>query len=202
MGYKDYTGEKFGQLTAIKFNRRENKHTYWDYKCDCGNIKTMRADGPVSGKVKGCGCLGETHGETKNYAQSKLYRLWVDMKRRCYCTTYKRYKDWGGRGIKVNYEWAKDFLIFKAWALNNGFKEGLSVDRIDNDGDYSPNNCRFATSAEQARNRRSNKIDMDIANRMRDYSVIYNWSNRQIANVFNVKIGMVQDVINERCWAN
>ena len=87
-----------------------------------------------------------------------LYGIWHSMKQRCFCETDNAYKWYGARGIGMVQEWVDDFSVFETWALSNGYDRGLSIDRMDNDGDYAPNNCRWATPVEQNRNRRGNRI--------------------------------------------
>lgn len=94
------------------------------------------------------------------HRDSKLYMVWNDMKQRCYNSNNSAYKYYGGRGIKIAKEWEKDFEWFYMWAMENGYKEGLTIDRIDNDGDYSPQNCRWITMKEQNINK-SNNIKID-----------------------------------------
>lgn len=87
----------------------------------------------------------------------RLYRIWMAMRARCMCKNLKTYKRYGGRGIKICDEW-NDYLVFKEWALSNGYSDHLSIDRINNDGNYEPSNCRWATNKEQANNKRNNHI--------------------------------------------
>lgn len=89
---------------------------------------------------------------------TRLYRTWLHIKTRCYNQKYSRYKDYGGRGIKVCDEWRNDFMNFYNWSMKNGYKENLTIDRIDNDKGYSPSNCRWQTNKQQCRNRRNNKM--------------------------------------------
>lgn len=111
------------------------------------------------GSTRSCGCLKrETSAKrfrTHGFSNSKLHGVWATMKARCYNDTQDSYKFYGGRGIKVCDEWREDFVPFLNWAMENGYEEGLSLDRIDPEVDYGPDNCRWATSKQQARNKRN-----------------------------------------------
>lgn len=147
-------GKQFGKLTAIKpTKKRENGSIVWLCRCNCGNLVEVRANKLKPENVKSCGCLhGEKvkkHGES--HPQTRLYRIWQCMKVRCYTPSRKCYYLYGGKGIKVYSEWKNDYLAFKKWALANGYQDHLTIDRINNDGDYSPNNCQWLTLEENAR---------------------------------------------------
>ena len=146
-------GERFNFLTAIKFSHIENKHLYWIFKCDCGKEKTILVDSVKRGSSKSCGCLMK-HGNNFKHGMYKTgtYECWINMKKRCLNKNYSRYKDWGGRGIKVCPRWMK----FENFLEDIGERPiGKSLDRIENDKGYYKSNCRYATPKEQANNRRS-----------------------------------------------
>lgn len=148
------------------------KDIKWICRCDCGNIKHVRQTNLLrkdSGSTKACGCQRNKaqleshykHGEAAKDNLSRLYRTWSDMKTRCYNPKCKCYPNYGGRGIRVCDEWIDDFIAFKTWAENNGYNANLnakqnSIDRIDVNGDYCPENCRWITWKEQCYNRRTN----------------------------------------------
>lgn len=165
--FLDLTGQRFGRLEVISFSRDIKSGTrnrkYWNCVCDCGNAKEVRTDSLTSGNVKSCGCikkeqdainLTSEYGFKPKYKiqNRRLYQCWRGMKRRCFDAKDKRYYRYGGRGITVCNEWL-DYDIFAKWALNNGYREDLTIDRINNDGNYEPSNCKWSTHKEQALNR-------------------------------------------------
>ena len=157
----DLTGKQFGRLTVKKESGRDK----WGNKmylclCSCGNEKVVAGRNLVTGTTSSCGCKAKEnyifHGLSYlNDKTKRLYNVWWNMKERCYNKNSISYKYYGGRGIKVYSTWREDFITFYLWAVTNGYKEGLQLDRIDNDGNYYPGNCKFSTREEQARNRQN-----------------------------------------------
>lgn len=162
MKYINEIGNKYGRWNVVGKAVVTGKYTNWIRECACGVKKEVRGSHLRSGKTNSCGCLSLenlavsriTHG----FSNHPLYKKWSSLKERCYRPENNRYASYGARGIQVCDSWKNDANAFIVWCLENGYKEGLQIDRIDNDGDYCPSNCRFVTQKENSRNKTTNRI--------------------------------------------
>lgn len=157
----DLTGQRFGRLTVI--SRSENlkdSHAKWLCECDCGQQTAVLGKSLRKGLTKSCGCIQKeilsTNRKTHGDSGTKLYKIWASMKQRTVNMNSKAYKNYGERGITVCDEWLNSFESFKAWAIESGYAENLSIDRIDNEKGYFPENCRWTDLNTQANNKRTN----------------------------------------------
>lgn len=158
MAFIDITGNTYNQLTVIKEVLPRTKPTKWVCQCSCGNIKEVIGASLKNGSTKSCGCLHiETNKKqfTKHGDYSdKLYLVYRAIIQRCTNPNHSAFNYYGGRGISISHEW-NEYPAFKEWALTHGYKNGLSLDRQDNNKGYSPSNCCWVNSVQQSRNRRA-----------------------------------------------
>lgn len=158
-------GERYGKLVVMEeaesiYSKTGKMIRRWKCKCDCGNITIVRHGDLRNGSTVSCGCYNyekESAAKTHGYSRTKLGNVFEGMKQRCNNPKNKNYEKYGGRGIKICTEWLNDPKKFFDWAIKNGYKEGLSIDRIDVNGNYEPDNCRWADNETQCLNQRLRK---------------------------------------------
>ena len=159
-----WLGKKYNSLTVIAFERvKRGRTTSWNWivRCDCGTLKSVSPYRVLNGNTVSCGChrsrqTVEYNKKAKvkhNGRNTRLYHIWHGMKQRCFSSYSHDYKNYGGRGITVYEEWKNDFSLFRDWSLENGYSDSLSIDRIDVNGNYCPENCRWVDNKTQNRNR-------------------------------------------------
>lgn len=162
--YHDYTGEKIGNLTVIKrIGVNKSGQPLYDCVCDCGNKVQVTSKRLKGSKKLSCGCIPLVHG----FRYERLYGVWSDIKSRCYNSNANGYEYYGGRGIKVCDEWRDNYKNFRDWAYSNGYNENAdrgqcTIDRINVNGNYEPNNCRWVNMKIQRENQRPRKLNKKI----------------------------------------
>ena len=194
----DITGQKKGRLTAIRYTGRNTKtghNAIWLFRCDCGNYVERPRVMLNYSKTPSCGCYVKDHASQLNKTHGgrneRLYLVWMDMRRRCYDEKDANYFRYGGRGIKVCDQW-KDYATFREWANKNGYdpvavSHQCTLDRINVNGNYSPENCRWVDSKVQCNNKRNNKrIEY-----MGETHTLSEWADK-----FNLRYGLVARRIN------
>jgi hypothetical protein len=196
--FKDLTGKQFNNLTVLGFLRTNKNHSIWKCKCVCGKeVKIPRPD-LISGRRKSCGCARSAIAHINRHAdictekciqknsikknepinhRDRLYVIWNGIKTRCKYSSSKSYKNYGGRGIRLCEEWL-NFRNFRSWALASGYSSDLQIDRVNNDGNYEPENCRWVTRKQNQRNRRNNlSVTIgDITKPLIEWCEIYGYS--------------------------
>ena len=208
---ENFIGKKYGKLKIVSLSYKKQKYTksgrkdgflyYFNCICECGNYIDVNLHDLTSSHTQSCGCYQKTQVSKKNkihgLTTSSIFHIWTSMKQRCLNPNNKAYKNYGGRGITICDDWKNNFITFYDWAMNNGYKENLSIDRIDNDGNYQPDNCRWVTRKEQNRNYRKN-INVIYENTeycLKDLSVKLNINYKYLHKKY--KKGMkIEDIIS------
>ena len=189
-------GKRFGRLYVFSEESKTGcRGLSWKCVCDCGNVVCVDGYKLRSGHTQSCGCLqrertseiSRTHGASGG----RLFRIWANMKSRCNNPNLPRWGDYGGRGIRVCDAWNDNFQTFYDWAIANGYSDELTIDRINNNGDYCPENCRWATDEEQRLNTRRNRF------------LTYRGSTRTVkewANLKGIPYSVLSSRINRYGW--
>ena len=165
--FKDISGQTFNRVLVLyRKGHAKDKHITWWCRCSCGAEFECPGNALIRGNTKSCGCLSKEltikrstkHGAATRKNKHPIYRNYHHMLERCYNPNNKNYNLYGARGITVCETWKNDFSTFFNWALSNNWQQGLSIDRIDNNGNYYPENCRWSTQLEQCNNQNKNIV--------------------------------------------
>lgn len=207
-------GDTFGRLKVERLwsARRPSKskarkfkvRRMADCRCRCGGHVSVAASDLRSGHTRSCGCMASECTATRNrkhgMSHHPLYRLWCSMRARCKYPSATNYSYYGGRGIRVCDEWEDDASTFIEWAKAHGYRRGLEIDRIDNDGPYAPWNCRFIPHVKNSRKRRNAQIDEAAAEKVRRALCGYAGSIRDLAESFGVPYMVIWHIAHGNTW--
>ena len=200
-------GQRFGRWTLTGNYKRDRHNRYVECLCDCGTKKYISHYNLKKGISTSCGCYrseqiikNTIHGEssTSTHKMSRLYRIWAEMKTRCYNPNDSRYARYGGRGIVVCNEWKNSYPMFKKWATTNGYTDDLSIDRINNDGPYSPENCRWADRLTQANNKCNSRFieafgrTLTLSQWAREYDIPVKRLHLRLKRGWDIEIALIE----------
>jgi hypothetical protein len=208
MAFKDIAGQTFGGLTALRVSEKRGPsgQILWECLCSCGSTTVKYGADLRSGHTKSCGCLQllvvTKHGYARGRSHTRLYRIWKAMRARCFRETHDEYKNYGARGISVCKEWSLSFESFLAWAKSSGYQSHLQVDRVDVNGDYCPENCRWATQQENNQNQRRTKLDPVKIKAIRIAKQMGIMSQKEMATFFGVDPSTISNAVRRVNWSN
>ena len=207
---EELINQRYGRLTIIseaEIHRQPNNSTVrmFNCKCECGNETIVGLDNLIKRHTQSCGCyrrdkikeMFSTH--KKSY--TSLYKVWAGMKRRCTNPKQNRFKNYGGRGIKICEEWLNDPKNFYDWAMTNGYEKGLTIDRENNNGNYEPNNCKWITAKMNGRKTSSTKLTIELAQEIRNLYSSGHTTQRELAGIYRVAPSTISHIITNRIWA-
>lgn len=193
-------------MKLIKNLPRKFINDYWVsmgiFWCDFCK-QEVKKDLSSGKRDKSCGCnrgKGNKNGLKHGYTYIRLYRTWKSMKSRCLNISNKFYKDYGGRGVTICLEWVNDYIKFKDWSLSHGYADNLQINRINNDGNYEPSNCNFVTRTENMRNTRHCKINIKIANEIRELYNTGKYIQEELAKNYGIHRGQISKIVNNKIW--
>lgn len=197
---------KYGKLTIqeiiYKPNKKGKNIKFASALCDCGNTKEVNFSNLKLGKIKSCGCIKvemlkeklTTHGLTTH----PLFKRWKNILTRCYNPKGSQFKDYGGRGIIMCNEWKTNFKSFYDWCINNGYSQELQIDRINNNGNYEPENCRFVTRTENIRNSSHTKLDANQVFHIR--ILCKTFSQKVVREMYNISDSQISKIVLNQVW--
>lgn len=193
----DLTNKKFGRLLVLSKVNTVKHSVMWECLCDCGKHTIVAANNLTSGRIKSCGCLKIDRlierSTTHNQRHTKLYDVWKTMRQRCDNPNNVSYHNYGGRGISVCEDWKTSFQSFYDWSMQNGYSEKLTIDRIDVNGNYCPENCRWTDRTTQANNMRCNRLIeyngeiYTLANLARKYNLSYSCLQNRLSSNWSIE---------------
>lgn len=188
-------GQKFNMLTVLDFYDVQNGASRWLCRCDCGNEVVVYGRHLKTGNTMSCGCYHKAHNYEYGYkhggCRERLYVIWCDMKSRCNNPNNVSYKYYGGKGISICKEWEEDYSVFRDWAYNNGYNDELTIDRIDSDNDYYPENCQwlpFKENVEKDKRRYSGIAVNDLTGEKFVFNSIAEFARKYGLNIHSTQV--------------
>ena len=201
----DLAGKTFGGLTALRVSEKRGPsgQILWECRCSCGALVLKHGADLRCGHAKSCGCARVTHGNARRTTgHTRLYRIWKAMRGRCFRKTNSEFKNYGARGISVCKEWVDSFEAFLSWARSRGYQNHLQIDRVNVDGNYCPENCRWVTQQENNQNQRRTKLDPVKIKAIRIAKQAGIMNQAQMAKFFGVDPSTISNAIRGVNWSN